>query len=939
MKKLTILSILFISLAFVAPMQASAATSAGVKPDSFFYSFDLLGEKISLLFTRDPYEKAKKNILFADERILEIKAVKDDKKAKLKAANAYENNVSKAFDVLDDIESKEQKAGVLVSFANRYEKHWGTLISVYDSLPDEDKPVFRGTLVTYLDSIEKGAENVQKLIAENETKNINDNDSSTKTEIESLRQEIAALKQQKPPSVAELKKSAPQQYESLVTENKSQLVEASKLLSNKNIISKVKPSVVFIETSAGSGSGIVIESNGYVLTNAHVVSGVNSATIKFANGQSYSGTVTGRDENIDLALLKVNAINLTPATLGNSDFIEQGDPVFTFGYPLGIEGDVAFKDGTLSRRQKIDGATYLEISAQILPGNSGGPLINQSGEVIGVNTLARGAGKIGGVLIGETLKYAIPINVAKNLIPELKNGKNVVIPKSAYIPPTPSTPIIPPNIFPPAPEQKPEPKSEPVRTTISNVKAEETGISGIVKISWKTNKGLAYSKILISTDSQLSNAKEISGQTSWVTITSSDYDYIPNTTYYYQVAIREYGSINYDPTEVKSDILSIKTKKTTADISFPPPIISNIVSTNEVAGINETKSSVTISWNTDIGTVFALEYRKKGDELFTLFCADWNCPSYNSNKTTKTIRSYTITGLASNTNYEYRITSSVPDNPSRPKTTSDILTFKTLPGDTTAPLFINIEAKTSGERAIISYQGNELIHSKLEYSTNQDMSSPITVFDNATDLSEASGWGDSFHREILSLSRGATYYYRVTIVDQTGNKTISDILNFKIPTIGSFSVASVSFPSSTLSAGSVDLEVFKIRMTASADENIKISRIVVATASFFPPYVSCGQFEYMSLYVDGIKTHEGQFGVLFGQGIAINLTTPVIIPAGSYKDFLIKASTGGSGGICGFNLQTTGDNKYNMDAVGVSSGVQVYVTASEPLFGPFWKIE
>ncbi|HEY4505585.1 MAG TPA: trypsin-like peptidase domain-containing protein [Candidatus Paceibacterota bacterium] len=258
-------------------------------------------------------------------------------------------------------------------------------------------------------------------------------------------------------SATELKKENPQQYKTLVTENKTQLLEASKILSNKNIIARVKPSVVYIETASGSGSGIIISADGYVLTNAHVVSATNSATIKLASGASYNGTVVGRDENSDLALLKISASGLSPAFLGDSDSVEQGDPVFTFGYPLGIEGDVAFKDGTLSRRQKIDGTAYLEISAQILPGNSGGPLVNQAGEVIGINTLAIGALKVSGVLIGETLKFALPINVAKSLIPDLKNGRNVVIPKTPVITqepaptPPPQQPYVPPQTYvPPA---------------------------------------------------------------------------------------------------------------------------------------------------------------------------------------------------------------------------------------------------------------------------------------------------------------------------------------------------------------------------------------------------------------------------------------------------------------------------------------------------------
>ena len=105
----------------------------------------------------------------------------------------------------------------------------------------------------------------------------------------------------------------------------------------------------------------------------------------------------------------------------------QGDDVFTLGYPFGLEGDVSFKEGTISRRISDGDTTYLETSAEIHPGNSGGPLVNKYGEVVGVNTMAYGE-SIGGVSVGETIKFAISINTAKNLIPELKSGIIVIDP-------------------------------------------------------------------------------------------------------------------------------------------------------------------------------------------------------------------------------------------------------------------------------------------------------------------------------------------------------------------------------------------------------------------------------------------------------------------------------------------------------------------------------
>ena len=196
-------------------------------------------------------------------------------------------------------------------------------------------------------------------------------------------------------------------------------------LSNAEIISKVKSSVVYVETTKGSGSGFVIDDDGYVLTNAHVVWDVNFVDIYSVSGHSF-GQVVGRDEEIDLALIKLEPNELKPVILGNSDTLRQGDDVFTLGFPFGIKADVSFKEGTISRTIEDGDYTYLETSAEIHPGNSGGPLVNDQGEVVGINTAVLG-NSIGGITVGETIKFAIPINTAKNLITELKNGRNVVI--------------------------------------------------------------------------------------------------------------------------------------------------------------------------------------------------------------------------------------------------------------------------------------------------------------------------------------------------------------------------------------------------------------------------------------------------------------------------------------------------------------------------------
>ena len=170
---------------------------------------------------------------------------------------------------------------------------------------------------------------------------------------------------------------------------------------------------------------MIIDSTGIILTNAHVVVGVGEAQVKLADGRLFGAVIIGRDEMTDVALLKISAANLSSVELGDSSNVKQGDSVFTLGYPFGLEGDMSFKDGTISRTTIIDGATYFETSAEIHPGNSGGPLVNDYGQVIGINTLTYGIG-VNGVIVGESLKLAIPINVARSKFTQLERGGNTL---------------------------------------------------------------------------------------------------------------------------------------------------------------------------------------------------------------------------------------------------------------------------------------------------------------------------------------------------------------------------------------------------------------------------------------------------------------------------------------------------------------------------------
>jgi S1-C subfamily serine protease len=190
--------------------------------------------------------------------------------------------------------------------------------------------------------------------------------------------------------------------------------------------------VAFIETKVAegvdSGSGVVLDDEGHVLTNNHVVEGGEEITVSLeAEGKMYPAEVVGTEPNSDLALLKVDApaAKLHPLTLGDSSKMEVGDPVVAIGNPFDLQRTVT--SGIVSALQREiqapDGVTIdnvIQTDAAINPGNSGGPLINGSGEVIGINSqiYTGGEGNDGNVGIG----FAIPINTAKEEIAKLESG-------------------------------------------------------------------------------------------------------------------------------------------------------------------------------------------------------------------------------------------------------------------------------------------------------------------------------------------------------------------------------------------------------------------------------------------------------------------------------------------------------------------------------------
>ena len=178
------------------------------------------------------------------------------------------------------------------------------------------------------------------------------------------------------------------------------------------------------QRQSGLGSGFIIDSNGTILTNYHVVNDAQKISVTVSDGKTYDAKVVGKDQKSDIAVIKINAGRELPAvTLGDSDRLEVGEWVMAIGNPFGLDHTVT--SGIVSAKGRQIGAgpydNFIQTDASINPGNSGGPLLNLRGEVVGINTaiFSQSGGNIG-------IGFAIPSNSVKDLLPQLRDKGKVV---------------------------------------------------------------------------------------------------------------------------------------------------------------------------------------------------------------------------------------------------------------------------------------------------------------------------------------------------------------------------------------------------------------------------------------------------------------------------------------------------------------------------------
>jgi serine protease Do len=184
-------------------------------------------------------------------------------------------------------------------------------------------------------------------------------------------------------------------------------------------------------TRTSLGSGFVIDDNGYILTNRHVIEGADEIDVSFPDGKRFDAKIVGQDARTDVALIKIEPKGkLTPIPLGNSDQVEVGEWVMAVGNPFGLPGGgnsvtvgvVSFKGRDLELGVRNTSVEMIQTDAAINPGNSGGPLLNTRGEVVGINTMIVTNGAAASAGVG----FSVPINVAKEIIPQLRDKGKVV---------------------------------------------------------------------------------------------------------------------------------------------------------------------------------------------------------------------------------------------------------------------------------------------------------------------------------------------------------------------------------------------------------------------------------------------------------------------------------------------------------------------------------
>ena len=290
-------------------------------------------------------------------------------------------------------------------------------------------------------------------------------------------------------------------------------------LNNIGVYKRVLPSVVNITSTTvtldffygyvpaeGQGSGFILDKQGHILTNYHVIANARKIEVQTWDKHRYTGQVIGRDRQHDLALLQIDAPNLTPAVLASSKDLQVGQQVYAIGNPFGLSGTMT--SGIISAIRSVKGGpegapidNAIQTDAAINPGNSGGPLLNSHGEVIGINSMIAQNGAEQNAGIG----FAIPIDTAKAVLNDIQKYGYARRPSLGI-----STLAIGPDLA----EQMGLPASYGllIESTVPNGAAARAGLRGGNQTAYLGNMQISIGgDLIVSVDGQtVTNAQELS---------------------------------------------------------------------------------------------------------------------------------------------------------------------------------------------------------------------------------------------------------------------------------------------------------------------------------------------------------------------------------------------------------------------------------------------